>query len=287
MKIEIEKSLLKSLFVLASVVEAKDPYTGGHLWRVSQFAQLLGNSFGLNKEENAALAIGAFIHDLGKVGIPESILGKKGKLDDYEYDVIKTHSDIGSQIIQSHPLSNLVYDVIRHHHETPNGLGYPDHLHSEQIKTFSKIVGICDAFDAMTSTRPYRKGMEIEKALNILEAEKGKQFDEKLVGIFLNISKDSLLHTIGHSEEGIPLLECPACEAPIQVQKITKDGDLGVCRACLGLFGLHADDKKGFEVTTFQRFGKAEELAQDSRVDTDMISSMVQSIPKTVELVEI
>lgn len=239
MNLDINKNLLKSFLIMASVVEAKDAYTGGHLWRVSQFAKLIGERIGFSKEELFSVSVGGFLHDLGKIGIPDSILGKKGGLDDNEYDTIKTHPKIGADLIIEHPLSELARDVILHHHEHFNGNGYPDKLVETETKLNARIVGIADAFDAMTSTRPYRAGMPIDKAVAILQKEKNRQFDSKLVEAFLEIPRGKILSIVSHSEEGIPLFSCSYCGPTIVLQKNNTDGDTIACRACGGKHRIH------------------------------------------------
>ena len=176
-KIEVKnstQSLFESLLIMAAVVEARDAYTGGHLWRVSQFSRILALELGLSLQDSLEISLGGFLHDLGKIGIPDAILNKKGKLTEYEYEVIKTHPDIGAKLIELHPLSHFAIEAISYHHERPDGMGYPNGLKKEKIPLVARIVGICDAFDAMTSTRPYREGMPIEKALAILQ-EKARE----------------------------------------------------------------------------------------------------------------
>ncbi|MCG9875717.1 MAG: HD domain-containing protein [Leptospiraceae bacterium] len=286
MKLDIQKDLLKSLFVLANVVEAKDPYTAGHLWRVSQFSKLVGIELGLNQTELSTLMAGAFLHDLGKVGIPDFILNKKSKLDESEYEIIKTHPKIGIDIIQAHPLAPLVRDVIEQHHEMPSGNGYPNQMDWDKVTLFSKIVGICDALDAMTSIRPYRKGMSISKAISILKEEEGKQFDSGILRKFFGIPLEKIEHIVGHSDEGIPLLTCPSCDAPIQLTSHTTDGDVGVCRACTGNFLLHQDrkNKTGFSLE-FKEIAKPETTVYKTNIDASVIDSMISLFPNKMELV--
>ncbi len=168
-----QEDLLRSLLVMAWMVEARDPYTGGHLWRVSRFSRLLASELNLPDGDVARISLGGFLHDLGKVGVPDQILNKKDRLTDEEYEVIKTHPDVGWRMLAGHPLARLAETAIRAHHEMPNGKGYPRGLVGLDIPLDARIVGICDAFDAMTSTRPYRRGMPIEKALAIIEENLG------------------------------------------------------------------------------------------------------------------
>jgi HD-GYP domain-containing protein (c-di-GMP phosphodiesterase class II) len=157
MKLQIEKPLLKSLVLMASMIEARDAYTGGHLWRVSQYAHQLAEAAGLSAEMAFLSALGGFLHDIGKISIPDDILEKPGRLTESEYDVVKTHPGIGATLIQEHPLGELALAAVHQHHERIDGRGYPDQLQGDQISIFARIVAIADAFDALTSTRPYRK----------------------------------------------------------------------------------------------------------------------------------
>ena len=163
------EDLLQSLFVMASMVEAKDPYTGGHLWRVSQYTRLLAEAAELPPSEVARIAVGGFLHDLGKIGIPDHIFVKPGRLTDEEFELIRTHPEVGYRLLERHPLAGLVNEAVLSHHETPAGTGYPRKLAGKDIMIEARIVGICDAFDAMTSARPYRQGMHIDKALSIID----------------------------------------------------------------------------------------------------------------------
>lgn len=227
--------LLKSLYVMASMVEARDPYTGGHLWRVSQYSRLLAEQHGLPDTDVARIALGGFLHDLGKVGVPDAILNKPDRLTDDEYAVIKTHPEVGSRLLSEHPLAGLARAAVLSHHETPDGKGYPHKLAGTDIPLDARIVGICDAFDAMTSTRPYRRGMPVEKALAIIEDNLGTQFDRELGALFLELGHEGALAPIvGHTEPGIPIQECPMCGPTIVVRKRNRSGDHVYCRHCGG-----------------------------------------------------
>jgi len=229
------QDLLSSLLVMAWMVEARDPYTGGHLWRVSQFSRLLATRAGLGEDDVARIAVGGFLHDLGKIGVPDHILGKRDRLTDDEYAVIKTHPEVGWRMLAGHPLAALAESAIRAHHETPDGRGYPRGLAAEQIPLEARIVGICDAFDAMTSTRPYRRGMAIDKALSIIGENLGRQFDRALGEHFIALGREGLLdHIVGHSDEGIPLHECAMCGPVVVVAAEQQPGEHVYCRSCGG-----------------------------------------------------
>ncbi len=227
--------LLKSLFIMASMVEARDPYTGGHLWRVSQYSRLLAEDGGLAATDVARIAMGGFLHDLGKISVPDAILNKPDKLTVDEYDLIKTHPEVGNRLLADHPLAELVRAAVLSHHEMPNGQGYPQGLSGNQISLDASIVGICDAFDAMTSTRPYRHGMPTEKALTIIQANLDKQFHAKWGARFIRLGEAGHLdHVVGHSEPGIPLQHCPVCGPTMVVGRHHRNGDHIYCRNCGG-----------------------------------------------------
>ncbi|MGY2172250.1 HD-GYP domain-containing protein [Pseudomonas gingeri] len=228
-----EQELLSSLLVMAWVVEARDPYTGGHLWRVAQFCELLAQKAGFAAGEVARIALGGFVHDLGKVGIPDAVLRKAGPLSDEEYAVIKTHPDIGYRLLHAHPLATLVEDAVRLHHEMPDGRGYPLGLKAGEIPHLASIVGICDAFDAMTSTRPYRAGMPQEQALQIIGKHLGTQFDAHFGALFIQLGESGALSPIiGHTDQGIPLRHCGMCGPTVVLRRAHRAGDHVFCGNC-------------------------------------------------------
>ena len=244
-KSETEEKVLATLLVMAWVVEARDPYTGGHLWRVSKFSRLLADKAGLPEVDAARISIGGFLHDLGKVGIPDAILRKKDKLTDEEYEVIKTHPDVGQRMLAGHPFSAMVMSAVHMHHETPDGRGYPLGLKHGEIPVEARIVGICDAFDAMTSSRPYRQGMPAEKAMSIIQENLGRQFDGELGELFVRqIDNPEIMHIVGHSDEGIPLQVCPMCGPTIVLQRETKVGGTVYCPSCTGEFNVESVGSK-------------------------------------------
>lgn len=240
MEKEIDKKLLRSLLSLASVVEIRDPYTGGHLWRVGQFSKMVAEKIGLDRDQVFLASISGFLHDLGKIGVSDAVLRKADKLTDAEFSVIRSHPEMGSDVLAEHPLRELVIEAVLHHHERPDGRGYPHGLHLDDTDIMARIVGLTDAFDAMTSTRSYRVGMPIEKALSILESEKGKQFDAPLVEAMLALHThgDHLSHTVGHSDHGIPLVVCPTCGPIIAVSRTQADGSTISCCNCTGIYSL-------------------------------------------------
>jgi len=175
------------LFALANAVEAKDAYTEKHTERVSRYAVALGRKIGLDGDYLESLRIGGILHDIGKIGVPDHILLKPGKLDDEEFQHIKLHPLVGERICM--PLRSLRYVLpgIRHHHERVDGRGYPDGLKGEEIPIEARILAIADAFDAMTTDRPYRRRMSVQEAMEELRRYAGSQWDKYLVEEFIGI----------------------------------------------------------------------------------------------------
>jgi hypothetical protein len=180
------------------------------------------------------------MHDKGKVGIPDDILRKTEALTDAEYAIIKTHPSIGNKLLGGHPLAGMVVSAAQEHHERIDGKGYPNGLRGDQLSLSARIVSIADAFDAMTSTRPYRKGVPVEQALCRLEEGAGTQFDSELAGHMCELGRaGDLAHIVGHTAEGIPAVTCPHCGPVIAIPRNTRDGDIIYCRACHSKLELH------------------------------------------------
>jgi DNA-directed RNA polymerase subunit RPC12/RpoP len=267
---------IENLYRMAWIVEARDPYTGGHLWRVSQYARMVAEDLGLEADEIARIELGGFLHDLGKVGIPDAVLNKPGPLDDHEYALIKTHPRIGARLLRGHPLATLALDAVLLHHEMPDGRGYPDGLLGDAIPLIARIVGICDAFDAMTSTRPYRKGMPVEKALDIIEQAAGKQFDAELSVRFVRLGKAGRLdHIVGHTDHGIPIMHCATCGPTIVVRQDQKPGECVYCHHCgsQALFKFRNGETIVIELTGLK--GSADQL--ETEIDEALLSTLVAS----------
>ncbi len=268
------EELLKSLYVMALLVEARDPYTGGHLWRVSQYCKILAAECGLPEKDVARIALGGFLHDLGKISIPDAILNKPERLTEAEYAVIKTHPEVGKRLLSEHPLAELASAAVHAHHETPDGRGYPLGLRGDDIPIDARIVGLCDAFDAMTSNRPYRRGMPVENALSILEQNLGKQFDADFGRKFIAIGRRGHLSPIaGYSEPGIPVQECPMCGPTIVVRRKNRSGDRVYCRRCGAEAAVTFENGK-FDISMTGKQGDAAALQPEA--DIDLIESLVR-----------
>lgn len=170
---------------LALAIEAKDPYTEGHCQRLAEYAARLGLLLGFDAAHLAELRMAAILHDVGKIAIPEAILGKPGPLTTEEYLTLQQHPVVGESICYPLRSARALLPIIRHHHERWDGNGYPDGLAGFAIPRDARIIAIVDAFDAMTSDRPYRSGMAVAKALSILRRNDGPQWDPELLDTFI------------------------------------------------------------------------------------------------------
>ena len=183
----LQKSEYEALEVLSKAAEYKDPETASHIARVSHYSKLLAQAYGLSKEEQNIIYYAAPLHDIGKIGIDDTILLKPGKLTEDEFIKIQEHAVIGAEILHGKENAFLqAGEVIAlTHHEKYNGTGYPKGLKGEAIPLYGRIVAVADVFDALTSDRPYKKAWSFEKALNLLIEEKGKHFDPQIVECFV------------------------------------------------------------------------------------------------------
>ncbi len=186
-KDKLEKSYLENIQTLRYTVEAKDPYTRGHSDRVSEFAVLIGKKMGLEEKDLKTLRIGGLFHDIGKIGIPDSILLKKSKLSDDEYSKIKNHPSIGAKILSNSTNYADIIPFVKYHHERYDGKGYPDNLVGKQIPLMARITAVADSFDAMSSKRTYRDSMKTEVIIDEIRKNKGSQFDPEIADVFLGI----------------------------------------------------------------------------------------------------
>lgn len=170
---------------LAAAVEAKDSYTEAHTHRVGKSAQRIGEQIGLAGGDLDALLQGGLVHDIGKIGVPDEVLLKPGPLDEHEAELMRRHPAIGADIVRPLTSARYLSPIIRHHHERYDGRGYPDGLAGEEIPLTARIVAVCDAFDALTSDRPYRPGRTVTEAIDILRAGRGRQWDPRLVDVLV------------------------------------------------------------------------------------------------------
>lgn len=187
---ELEKAYMESIQTLRYTVEAKDSYTRGHSDRVSEFSVLLGKYLGLSDKDLKTLRLGGLFHDIGKIGVPDTILQKADKLTDDEYSQIKQHPNIGVHILSNATIFNDILPIVEHHHERYDGRGYPGMLKGEEIPYLARITAVVDSFDAMSSKRAYRDSLPLDTIISEFERCKGTQFDPQIDDVFLDILRN-------------------------------------------------------------------------------------------------
>ena len=184
---KLEKAYLDSIQTLRYTIEAKDIYTRGHSDRVAAFSVLIGQKLGLSDRDLRTLQIGGLFHDVGKIGVPDSILQKEGKLTDDEYSQIKQHPNIGVHILSNATIFEDILPIVEHHHEKYDGTGYPGKLAGEDIPYLARIAAIADSFDAMSSKRAYRDSLPLDKIISEFMRGRGTQFDPELDDLFIDL----------------------------------------------------------------------------------------------------
>ena len=184
---KMRKVYLETIRALAAAIDAKDPYTKGHSERVAATAVALAQELNLSDRDIENIEYTALLHDIGKIGIADSILGKKDSLTSQEFDKIKEHTIMGANIIEPVDFLKNSYRAIYHHHEKYNGEGYPDGIKSEDIPILARIIAVADAYDAMSSDRPYRKKLDKDKILKELKDQSGEQFDPEVVKVLISV----------------------------------------------------------------------------------------------------
>ena len=188
-QIKSSNHLMEMATSLAGAIDAKDPYTKDHSASVSRYSEALARAVNLPEEEVQRIKLGALLHDVGKIGIPESVLKKPDKLSDEEWEIMKQHPTIGAEkVLEPNEALRDLIPIVKYHHERIDGKGYPEHLKGEEIPLAARIVSVADAYHALISDRPYRKGMPIEKACSILREGAGVQWDADLVRHFIAIA---------------------------------------------------------------------------------------------------
>lgn len=186
---DIQKLYTCTVKTLVATIDARDPYTAGHSERVSKFVSNISQSLNFNKDETELFERAALLHDIGKIGVDDSILRKKGKLSESEFNEIKRHPIIGNNIVKEIEPKRFSVEIIkgvRHHHERIDSLGYPDSLPGKKIPTMAKVIAVADTYDALTSDRSYRSSYLKNKAISILRECSGSQLDGEMVKRFID-----------------------------------------------------------------------------------------------------
>jgi putative nucleotidyltransferase with HDIG domain len=193
---QIEKNFKETISALAEAVEAKDAYTRGHCDRVARISVAIAKRVGLDTTRSMELELAAILHDVGKIGVEEGVVGKIGPLSQDETKNMRHHPEIGARILS--PLSSLqrVGHYVKHHHEHYDGTGYPDRLEGDAIPLPSRIILLADAFDAMTTDRPYREALTKKEAFQRISKGRGKQFDPRIVDIFFALNEDGYVDAV-------------------------------------------------------------------------------------------
>ena len=191
-KKELETAYLETIEIIRYMVEAKDSYTRGHSDRVSAYAVLIGKELKLYDKDMKILRIGGLFHDIGKIGIPDHILLKKGKLTGEEYLEIMKHPSIGKQILSNASIFRDIIPIVYYHHERFDGRGYPSHLKGKDIPFLARVVTVADTFDAMTSRRSYRDELDFNYVKRTIKESEGTQFDPEVAEAFLNVLENHL-----------------------------------------------------------------------------------------------
>ena len=172
--------------MLVSTIEAKDSYTRGHTDRVAEYARMIAEEMKLTKRDIEIVCFGAALHDIGKLGVYENILNKPSELTEQEWEIVRSHPEVGANIIKNMKFLESACDLVRHHHERLDGKGYPDHLVGDEISLGARIVAVADSFDAMTSDRPYRRAFSVDESIEQLKRQSEK-FDQTVVAHVENL----------------------------------------------------------------------------------------------------
>ena len=184
---DLEKAYLSTIMALANAVEARDRYTSGHTVRVTYLAELMAKEFGWDEERMFILSMGCSLHDIGKIGVPDSILNKPGKLNEREMLIMRKHTELGARIVEGIDFLKPCAPYITSHHEWWDGGGYPAGLKGEEIPVEGRILAVADTFDAIVTDRPYRRSRTIEQAVKELIDYSSRQFDSTIVNVFLEV----------------------------------------------------------------------------------------------------
>ncbi|MGE5175994.1 MAG: HD domain-containing phosphohydrolase [Hyphomicrobiales bacterium] len=187
---DLEEAYVSTVRLLVSRIEEKDPYTHGHTERVAEYAVGIAKTLGFPPEEVQRIQFGAFLHDIGKVHTEDTVLHKPGALTEEEWRIVKMHPLRGAEMVKGVRFLERCVDMIRHHHERVDGKGYPDGLRGDEITLAAKIVNVADAFDAMTTDRPYRAGLTLEQAVSQMTEKAGTQFAAEVVEVFVRALRE-------------------------------------------------------------------------------------------------
>jgi HD-GYP domain-containing protein (c-di-GMP phosphodiesterase class II) len=229
------------ILALARTIEAKDPYTAGHTWRVANYGRRLAIALNYSPRQVAEMTIAGSLHDIGKIAVPDEILVKPTPLTAAERAIMQRHPRDGYDFLRfDHDFMGAL-DVVLMHHEAYDGSGYPIGLEGESIPPAARLFSVVDAFDAMTSSRPYRSGQPAEEVVAEMIALRGRQFDPAIVDVFVALfRRGDLSDIIGHSDVGLRVGKCDTCGPVIEVRVHHRPGDRVTCRVCAHVYRIAA-----------------------------------------------
>ncbi len=250
--IEISDQAAATLQV-ARVIEAKDPYTAGHTWRVANYGQILAAAMGYRPHQVEMMLSAGTLHDIGKLTVPDEILTKPGRLTDQEFEILKRHPEEGYNLLLACPEFSEVLNVVLHHHEAFDGGGYPHGLADDDIPHEARLFAIVDAFDAMTSNRCYRPAMPVDNAIYEIWRNRGRQFDPVIADAFIQLVRDGLVdQVIGYSDYGVKVGTCPRCGPVLEVHNGHRMHDEVVCKLCGGRFAIASKENGEFQFVSIE-----------------------------------
>ncbi len=242
---ELSHSYLSTLAVLANAIEARDHYTIGHTWRVARFAQVVARRLHWGEEKLNEIEVGGMLHDIGKIGVPDSVLTKNGPLSDEEQQRMELHPEIGARMLRDVPSLEKVLPYVLHHHERFDGKGYPHRLEGDSIPSEARLLAVADSLDAMTSNRPYRRSLESDTALAELARYAGSQFDPRMVSVLIDAFKagelSPYLQAGFRSERDVI---CPLCSTCCTPEPAAFDKGTTSCPTCHRGLKLQVDGER-------------------------------------------
>jgi HD-GYP domain-containing protein (c-di-GMP phosphodiesterase class II) len=231
---QVARSYLDTMEVLANAIEARDHYTVGHTWRVTRMALALAGHLGWRADQKRHAEMGGILHDIGKIAVEDSILRKEGPLTKEEYQKMQLHPEHGARIIKDVEFLKPVIPYILFHQERWDGKGYPFKLKGEDIPAEGRLLAIPDAFDAMTSHRPYRKSRSPDDAVREIVENRDKQFDPQFVDLFFEVwNQGEIASIIQHSAQSKTSIPCPFCSTHINIGLRPKEGVIMECPVCM------------------------------------------------------
>lgn len=244
---KLERAYHDTLIVISNAIEMRDHYTVGHTWRVTHFALEIARTLGWSEEQLKICEMGGLLHDVGKIGVDDAVLQKTARLTDEEYAKMKVHPERGARMLRDVEFLLPLIPYCLYHHERYDGRGYPFGLQGEAIPLEGRIIAVADTFDAMTSNRPYRKGLPPDVALAEIEKGKGSQFDPVVADALIRAyQEDRISRIIQESRKGAASIVCPFCSTHIPIPEGANVGDRFQCEVCHRHVGLREQNNALF-----------------------------------------